>query len=102
MRRYLAVLVAAAALVVGCGGDDEGSGGGSSEGGVTKVKVGVLPISNVAPLYLGMEKGFFKEEGLEVEPAIGQSGNELVTGMVSGSTDFAFLGYVPLMSARSQ
>ena len=38
------------------------------EGGVTKVKVGVLPISNVAPLYLGMKKGFFKEEGLEVEP----------------------------------
>ena len=35
---------------------------------MTKVKVGVLPISNVAPLYLGMKKGFFKEEGLEVEP----------------------------------
>jgi NitT/TauT family transport system substrate-binding protein len=62
----------------------------------------VLPISNVAPLYLGMKKGFFKEEGIEVEPSIGQSGNELVTGMVSGSTQFAFLGYVPLMSARSQ
>ena len=69
---------------------------------MTKVKVGVLPISNVAPLYLGMKKGFFKAEGLEVEPSIGQSGNELVTGMVSGSTDFAFLGYVPLMSARAQ
>ena len=68
---------------------------------MTKVKVGVLPISNVAPLYLGMKKGFFKEEA-EVEPSIGQSGNELVTGMVSGSTQFAFLGYVPLMSARSQ
>jgi len=102
MRRVLAGIVAAALLALtGCG-DDGGSSGGGSEGGVTKIKVGVLPISNVAPLYLGMEKGFFKEEKLEIEPSIGQSGNELVTGMVSGSTDFAFLGYVPLMSARGQ
>ena len=102
MRRALAGFVAAALLALAGCGDDGGSSGAKKEGGVTKVKVGVLPISNVAPLYLGMKKGFFKAEGLEVEPSIGQSGNELVTGMVSGSTDFAFLGYVPLMSARSQ
>jgi NitT/TauT family transport system substrate-binding protein len=103
MQRVLAAMVAAALLAVaGCGGDSGSSGGGSSKGGITKVKVGVLPISNVAPLYLGMKKGFFKAEGLQVEPSIGQSGNELVTGMVSGSTDFAFLGYTPLMSARGQ
>ena len=102
MRRGLAGIVAAALLALAGCGDDGGSSGAKKEGGVTKVKVGVLPISNVAPLYLGMKKGFFKEEGLEVEPSIGQSGNELVTGMVSGSTEFAFLGYVPLMSARSQ
>jgi len=99
-RVLVAMMLAALVALAGCGGDDEESAGG--EGGVTKIKVGVLPISNVAPLYLGMKKGFFKEEGLEVEPSIGQSGNELVTGMVSGSTDFAFLGYVPLMSARGQ
>jgi NitT/TauT family transport system substrate-binding protein len=101
MQRVLAATLAAALLALaGCG---SGSGSSSaSKGGVTTVKVGVLPISNVAPLYLGMKKGFFKAEGLKVEPSIGQSGNELVTGMVSGSTDFAFLGWVPLMSARSQ
>ena len=102
MRRALAGIVSAALLALAGCGDDGGSSGAKEEGGVTKVKVGVLPISNVAPLYLGMKKGFFKEEGLEVEPSIGQSGNELVTGMVSGSTEFAFLGYVPLMSARGQ
>ena len=102
MRRALAGIVSAALLALAGCGDDGGSSGAKEEGGVTKVKVGVLPISNVAPLYLGMEKGFFKAEGIEVEPSIGQSGNELVTGMVSGSTQFAFLGYVPLMSARGQ
>ena len=101
MRRGLAGIVVAALLALaGCG--DDGGSSGAGEGGVTKVKVGVLPISNVAPLYLGMKKGFFKEEGLEVEPSIGQSGNELVTGDGLRLDRFAFLGYVPLMSARGQ
>lgn len=102
-RILMAAMLAALLALAGCGGGDgQSSGGGASKGGTTKVKVGVLPISNVAPLYLGMKKGFFKAEGLEIEPSIGQSGNELVTGMVSGSFQFSFLGYVPLMSARSQ
>ncbi|MDP9344469.1 MAG: ABC transporter substrate-binding protein [Actinomycetota bacterium] len=96
----LAAMGAAALLALaGCGSNDEQSGGGSK---TTKVKVGVLPISNVAPLYLGMKKGFFKQEGLEIEPAPAQSGNEIVTAMVSGDLQFAFLGYVPASSARAQ
>ena len=100
LHALLAALASAALLVAGCGGDDKGGGGG--EGEQTKVKVGVLPISNVAPLYLGMDKGFFKEEKLEIEPAPAQSGNEIVTAMVSGDLQFAFLGYVPATSARAQ
>ncbi len=64
MRRGLAGIIAAALLALAGCGDDGGSSGARKEGGVTKVKVGVLPISNVAPLYLGMKKGFFKAEGL--------------------------------------
>ena len=100
LHALLAALASAALLVAGCGGDDKGGGGG--EGEQTKVKVGVLPISNVAPLYLGMEKGFFREQKLEIEPAPAQSGNEIVTAMVSGDLQFAFLGYVPATSARAQ
>jgi NitT/TauT family transport system substrate-binding protein len=98
-----------AAIVLGlaaCGDDDEETGGGAGGGGATQetttVKVGVLPISNVAPLYLGIQKGFFEEEGLEIEPAPAQSGNEIVTAMVSGDQPFAFLGYVPAASGRAQ
>jgi NitT/TauT family transport system substrate-binding protein len=102
----VAALASAALLAVaGCGGDDEGGGGGGGGGSkqeLTKVKVGVLPISNVAPLYLGMDKGFFREERLEIEPAPAQSGNEIVTAMVSGDLQFAFLGYVPASSGRAQ
>jgi NitT/TauT family transport system substrate-binding protein len=108
MRRLFAALAAAALLALSaCGDDDEGgSGSGGSGGGdaaeVTKVKVGVLPISNVAPLYVGMKQGFFEEEGLEIEPVPAQSGNEIVTAMVSGDLQFGFLGFVPMMAAVSK
>lgn len=97
-----ALLAAALLALTGCGGDDESGGAGGGQQEVAKVKVGVLPISNVAPLYLGMDKGFFREEGIEVEPAPSQSGNEIVASMVSGDVAFGFLGYVPAMSAKAQ
>jgi len=108
MRRVLiaALAIAALLLIAGCGDDDDGGSAGGSGGGdaakVTKVKVGVLPISNVAPLYVGMKQGFFKEEGLEIEPVPAQSGNEIVTAMVSGDLQFGFLGFVPMMAAVSK
>jgi NitT/TauT family transport system substrate-binding protein len=89
------------ALLAGCGGDDSDSGG-SGGGGPVKLKVGTLPISNAAPLFLGDKKGFFREEKLDVEPVIAQTGNDVITAMVSGDTQFGFVGYVPAMVARSQ
>ncbi len=104
VQGFLAAL-AAALLLVACGGDDDSGGGGGGsggDGGVTKVTVGTLPIANAAPMYLGMEKGFFKEEGLELEPQMAQSGNELITGLVGGDSQFAFLGYVPVIVGKSR
>jgi ABC-type nitrate/sulfonate/bicarbonate transport system substrate-binding protein len=98
------LMVLAGSLVVGCGGDDdEPTGGGSSSAGkTTKVRVGMLPISNAAPLYLGIKQGFFKEEGLELEPVMAQSGNEIVTALVGGDFRFGFIGFVPGMAAVSK
>ena len=108
MRKGLAAVLTAAMLVIAaCGGDDEGSGGGGGgggggDGGVTKVTIGTLPIANAAPMYIGMEKGFFREEGLELEPQVAQSGNELITALVGGDQDFVFLGYTTVIIARSR
>ena len=100
-KPLILILAVALLALAGCGGDDEGSSGGGGQETAT-VKVGVLPISNVAPLYLGIEKGFFREEGIEVEPSVAQSGNEIATALVSGDLQFAFLGYVPAASAASR
>jgi NitT/TauT family transport system substrate-binding protein len=101
MRQTLAIaaIVAALAGLAGCGGDDSGGG---DDGGTVKLKVGTLPISNAAPLFLGAKKGFFEEERLEIDPVIAQTGNDIITTMVSGDNQFGFVGYVPALSARSQ
>ena len=33
-----------------------------------KVSVGILKLTSSAPIFIGMEKGFFKEQGIEIEP----------------------------------
>lgn len=103
----LAALAVLGLAIAGCGGDDDGGGaaGGSSEDGqqeMATLNVGVLPISDVAPIYLGIEKGFFREENLQVNPQIAQGGAAVVTGVVSGDFDFGFAATEPLIIARAK
>lgn len=103
VRALVGPLVVTGMLIAGCGGDDEaGSAGSSSPDQATEVRVGMLPISNAAPLYLGVKKGFFKKEGLQVEPVLAQSGNEIITTLLADDFDFGFVGFVPGMVAVSK
>lgn len=101
-----AALATLALALAGCGGDDDGGGADGAPGGggqeTATLNVGVLPIADVAPLYLGIEKGFFREEDLRVEPHIAQGGAAVVTGVVSGDFDFGFAATEPLIIARSE
>ncbi|WP_129670016.1 ABC transporter substrate-binding protein [Phytoactinopolyspora endophytica] len=99
-RPVAAVVAVAAVAVAGCGdGDDADSEGG---GELVTINIGTLPIANASPMYLGMEEGFFEEEGLEIEPTVLQGGNEIITGLVSGDYDFGFVGYISAGVALSQ
>jgi NitT/TauT family transport system substrate-binding protein len=95
--RILIAFVCAAGLVA-CGGDDEQSGGS----GPTKLKVGVIPIADVAPLYIGIENGFFKEENLEIEPALAEGGAAIVPAVVSGDNQIGFSNTTSLLIASSK
>jgi NitT/TauT family transport system substrate-binding protein len=104
MRRLVISAITAAALLTttaACGSSEAGGSGGSG-GGTTKVKVGAIPIVDVAPLHLGKEKGFFAEQGIEVEVVNTTGGAAAVPGVVSGEFDFAFGNVVSLIVARSQ
>jgi NitT/TauT family transport system substrate-binding protein len=99
----IAMAAAVLALVAsGCGGDDDSDGGGGEASEATTITVGTLPIANAAPMYLGMEKGFFEEENLTIEPQVGEGGAALIPSLVSGDAQFAFVGVIPAITAVAQ
>ncbi|QFR01409.1 PhnD/SsuA/transferrin family substrate-binding protein [Streptomyces phaeolivaceus] len=105
MRRLLIGLAAGTLFTAAtaCGSSDSGSdGGGSASGGTTTLKLGVIPIIDVAPMYLGEKKGFYGERGLKLEPTLAQGGAAIVPGVVSGQFDFGFSNMTSLLVARSK
>ena len=93
-----------------CGGGDDadtsGGGGeqadGTSPAEMTTVEVGVIPVIDVAVLYLGQEQGFFEERGITLNFNTGQGGAALVPSVVSGEYDIAFSNVISIMQAREQ
>ena len=86
-----AYLVATAALVLillmilpwGCG----------ESGELTKVRLNEVTHSVFyAPLYVAMDLGYFEEEGLELEVTTGQGADKVMTALLSGQADIAFMG----------
>jgi NitT/TauT family transport system substrate-binding protein len=104
MRRPLVSLVALALLAAaaGCGSSGDDNGGQASGGGAKQVKVGVIPILDVAPIYLGKEKGFFSKRGIELTLETGQGGAAIVPGVVSGQFQFGFSNVTSLLIAQSR
>ncbi|GAA0520672.1 thiamine biosynthesis protein [Paractinoplanes deccanensis] len=103
MRRVL-IGVAIAALIAGtgaCGSSGDG-GGGTDSNGVDQVKVGVIPIVDVAPIYLGQQKGFFSNRKINLTMESGQGGAAIVPGVVSGQFQFGFSNFTSLLIAQTK
>ncbi|MEU8727766.1 MULTISPECIES: ABC transporter substrate-binding protein [Streptomyces] len=105
MRRLFvgltAVSVLAAATACGSSDDSGGSDGSGSSGSTTEVEVGLIPIVDVAPLYLGQKKGFFEKQGLKLSFSSAQGGAAIVPGVVSGQFEFGFSNMTSLLIAQS-
>ncbi|MEV1061862.1 ABC transporter substrate-binding protein [Streptomyces sp. NPDC050263] len=105
MRRLLAGLATGTILLVtaACGSSDDSgtSTGSSSSTGVTTVKLGLIPIVDVAPVYLGVKQGFYEKHGLKLSITTAQGGAAIVPGVVSGQFQFGFSNMTSLMVAQS-
>jgi NitT/TauT family transport system substrate-binding protein len=100
MRRKVAALMAAPLLLaVACGGSDEESAGG---GELDQVTVGVIPIVDVAPIYLGAEQGFFEDQGIDLTLEAAQGGAAVVPGVISGDYQFGFSNVTSLLVAAQE
>ncbi len=80
----LAAALIAAAMFAGCGN-------GSAD--KTKVRIGEVTRSLFyAPQYVAIEKGFFEEEGLEVDLQTTPGGDKTMTALLSNAIDVALVG----------
>jgi NitT/TauT family transport system substrate-binding protein len=85
-----------------CGAADDGQQVVAGPGEITEVTVGVIPIVDVAPIYLGKEKGFFRERGIDLKMTTATGGAAIVPGVVSGQFDFGFSNLTSLMIAQTK
>lgn len=77
--------VALAISLTGCNGQSKKTGSDSTNK-VKKINVGYFGNTCEAPIFAAYEKGFFKEEGLEVEMVKGDA-NTLKDGLATGKVD---------------
>jgi len=108
VKRNAPVLLAAAAALTlsACGGGslsgDESTSEAEGTSGLTTLSVGIMPIVDTAPIWLGKEQGFFEAEGLDLDIQTTTGGAAAVPGVVSGDFDFAFGNVVSVMVANDK
>src|SRR6266540_6294397 len=57
-----------------------------------KVKVGVLKLTSSAPIFVGVDKGFFKEFGVEPELVFFQAAAPIATALAAGQVEVGATG----------
>lgn len=86
-------------LLVACGGtpgqtNTTGGGGATTTAGtnLTRIRLGYVPVMIYAPLFVAAERGYFTQEGLNVELSPLQGGSDSVVQLAAGNFDVAVGG----------
>jgi NitT/TauT family transport system substrate-binding protein len=106
----LCVLLVASGGLGGCGDDGRATGAGSvprledrsGEPEIRRLRVGALPVTDLKQLYVADAKGFFREEGLEVQVENFEGGATIIPGVESGSLDLGWSNSVSVLQARAR
>lgn len=96
-RRAMGICLASVALLLaGCGSSNESGGqiaAAQIDGAIEKpnVKLGFIKLTDMAPLAIAKEKGFFEEEGLNVTLEPQANWKVLLDGVIAGQLDGAHM-----------
>jgi NitT/TauT family transport system substrate-binding protein len=107
MRRAIIGLITAALLaaVSGCGllrGQDPGAEPAGSTVEKARIRLGTIPIVDTAPVHIALKKGYFKDEGVEVEIKTIPGGAAGIPALVNGELDVTFGNWVSFFSAQAK
>ena len=90
--RFCAAMVAVATLV--------GSQGAAHA--ADKISVAVIPIGDCAPIYLGIAKGFFAKQNLEIELSTAGGGAAIMPSVLAGQMQFGFTNVPSMLIAQNK
>lgn len=79
----ITTIVLLSVLLTGCGKTAKGE----------KVKITLSEVTRsvfYAPQYVAINKGFFEEEGIDLEITTGQGADKVMTAVISGQVDIGF------------
>lgn len=101
----LALALVLAVVGAGCGG---GGGGGqankeqTSQRGNAEVTVGLYPVVNFAPLFLGIKKGFFDQQHIRIKTQMFAGGSQIIPGLIGNKIDIGFSNPVSVILAAQK
>ncbi|SDM16626.1 ABC transporter substrate-binding protein [Allokutzneria albata] len=106
-RRVLGAVLTVTALMAGLGGcgllggssgDDKPSGDGQN----MKIRLGLVKVVDVAPVYIAQQAGFFKAEGLDLELIPLTTSAVGIDKMAAGEMDMVHGNYVSMFTAHAK
>ncbi|MDZ4721594.1 MAG: ABC transporter substrate-binding protein [Roseiflexaceae bacterium] len=99
ISRLAASLLLTLALLAACGGSAPTTApaavpttAAAQPAGETTIRLGYVPVMIYAPLYVGIERGYFAAEGIKIESTAIQGGSEAVVQLAAGNFDASLGG----------
>jgi len=88
-RRAVVAALMASAMLGGCGKSEHKASAIATANGIEKpnLKIGFIKLTDIAPLVVAKEKGFFQQEGLNVTLEPQANWKVLLNGVVAGDLD---------------
>jgi len=98
MKKFLVVLLMLCVALAGCGSNPPAKQESAKENPAaasvpaTQVKLGLLRLTSSAPLFIAMDKGYFKAEGLDVTPEWFDAAQPIAVATASSKVDVGATG----------
>jgi NitT/TauT family transport system substrate-binding protein len=99
-----ALILVLALVATACGSDDSGSGGGGQSGAPAKIRVQLswIPDGQFAGYLMARDKGFYRDENLDVQLLPGGPNVNAVQQVVTGAADVTINKVSELYAARDK
>lgn len=99
--KYTSIILLFALFILGsCNNGGNKNQSNNSDSGTHKLKIGYIPIADCSQAFVAQEKGFFKDEGLDVELVSFQGGPQILEALGGGSINIGFSNLVSLALAN--